>query len=771
MNYWHIQMNQPHGRGKGTIDSAKLLENNPPLIATGEWEDQQCLNFKGNTNGSLQVGDVVMVREGKNPIALVQVVGQTFNDLDLTQKFEHDLYREVEVLGWMNDELERNLKRLVQEYKSSNIQYQGTLNSSKPGNATGDFIRYWHSQVARKRIDVEILDGIYEAAIPLAKDDWTKFLQMPGSEEYYDLLMKIYQCESHSATCSLLSKKFGGHPTYYVSKLTQLTKKMHAHINAFDVYGTDGRLTFYPIAMRGRYIENNHFEWIMRKEIISAVEELNLIATYQPKNENDIMIQEAINLLNYKKQIILQGPPGTGKTRAALELATKLVILTPTIVANVVKVGSKIPNASGVKEYYTVKASSGQEVTLISDRTTQDWNAPFSEIKEKYEQLVNGETPINQNGTHPYSLAVAKYLFSLSTDELFADQIKLVQFHPSFTYEDFVRGIVAKPNPDGVGVVYEVEDKILAKIAETARKNHESATSNDEIVSVLDRFEIFKDFVEEQIEMLGKFQLSDNVYIFYADDKRFKYKGDNWTAHPNGLNMNFDQLKKILSLNLRTRAEIKKQPGLSSLTSSHATYFQSIIEKYHAFILNSPQQSKSNHTLQNYVLIIDEINRANLSSVLGELIYALEYRGKEVTSMYGEEPLILPPNLYIIGTMNTADRSVGHIDYAIRRRFAFVDVLPEVLSDDKDIVFASELFDRVAKLFDTNLGSDFKKEDVQLGHSYFIDKSEEGGSMDVRWQYEILPILKEYIKDGILVNITEDEVKALFKVEQDENPA
>src|SRR5690606_7139407 len=80
-----------------------------------------------------------------------------------------------------------------------------------------------------------------------------------------------------------------------------------------------------------------------------------------------------------------------------------------------------------------------------------------------------------------------------------------------------------------------------------------------------------------------------------------------------------------------------------------------------------------------YVLIIDEINRANLPAVLGELIYALEYRGEGVDSMYdldGDTSIILPPNLYIIGTMNTADRSVGHIDYAIRRRFAFVEVLP-----------------------------------------------------------------------------------------------
>ncbi|MBI3234691.1 MAG: AAA family ATPase [Bacteroidetes bacterium] len=169
--------------------------------------------------------------------------------------------------------------------------------------------------------------------------------------------------------------------------------------------------------------------------------------------------------------------------------------------------------------------------------------------------------------------------------------------------------------------------------------------------------------------------------------------------------------------------------------------------------------------LKNYVLIIDEINRANLPAVLGELIYALEYRGEKVESMYATNEdgnkLILPPHLYIIGTRNTSDRSVGHIDYAIRRRFAFVDVLPKVLEGD---YFELELFKKVSALFIQNfdeyvkdntveleqsehLSEEFRPEDVWLGHSYFI-KNE--GDFSLRKKYEIIPILKEYVKDGIL---------------------
>lgn len=174
-----------------------------------------------------------------------------------------------------------------------------------------------------------------------------------------------------------------------------------------------------------------------------------------------------------------------------------------------------------------------------------------------------------------------------------------------------------------------------------------------------------------------------------------------------------------------------------------------------------------------YVLVIDEINRANVSSVLGELIYALEYRGEAVESMYKvneNNKLILPPNLYIIGTMNTADRSVGHIDYAIRRRFAFVDVLPEKLTENDEIYFNTSGFEAVEKLFTNDIVCpEFEIKDVQVGHSYFIvkksdtnDTEQRDAMFQMKMRYEIKPILREYLRDGILSankKIGEDSIR------------
>ena len=165
----------------------------------------------------------------------------------------------------------------------------------------------------------------------------------------------------------------------------------------------------------------------------------------------------------------------------------------------------------------------------------------------------------------------------------------------------------------------------------------------------------------------------------------------------------------------------------------------------------------------NYVLIIDEINRANLSAVLGELIYSLEYRGDStIKSLYeldGKRNILLPKNLYIIGTMNTADRSVGHIDYAVRRRFAFVNILPDISIITNES--AKRLFNEVDMLFSSEyLSSDFKKNDVQIGHSYFIVNNER--DLKVRWMYEIKPILNEYINDGILFDNAQEVIDSIY---------
>lgn len=387
-------------------------------------------------------------------------------------------------------------------------------------------------------------------------------------------------------------------------------------------------------------------------------------------------------------------------------------------------------------------------------------------LQAKHQIILQGAPGTGKTYT---AKLVAEYLTN-------KERVKLVQFHPSYSYEDFVRGIVVNTN-NGVPE-YTTINKVLAQFAKDAWDNYVlNQKSEQEIRTTLQiksDFERFIESIQAKLDEGERYPLTSKVYLFDYDDKRFKYKGDKWDAHEKGLNMKYSELEKIINANVTERADIKKVAGIEALTKAHATYYTEMIKKFQEYnqkqemIVSAPEINK--YKLQNYVLIIDEINRANLPAVLGELIYALEYRGEPVESMYaidGDSKIVLPPNLYIIGTMNTADRSAGQIDYAIRRRFAFVDVLPQEL----DIVgFDTELFREVSKLFIKNsnpnmpnvifeasdyLSSEFRPEDVWLGHSYFIMPIDANGSIDpqgrnMRLQYEIIPILKEYVKDGIL---------------------
>ena len=209
----------------------------------------------------------------------------------------------------------------------------------------------------------------------------------------------------------------------------------------------------------------------------------------------------------------------------------------------------------------------------------------------------------------------------------------------------------------------------------------------------------------------------------------------------------------------------KRNNGITYVTESK------IFEKF-------CKQAQSNK-IQKYVLIIDEINRAPLASVLGELIYGLEYRESSIATPYainGKQEFSIPDNLYIIGTMNTADRSIGSIDYAVRRRFAFV----QVKSNGEEIAGswkwigkdAENLYNALMKdkggIFDKEYleDQDMDVDDIKIGHTYFLGKKtleenvgnkteeterqEEQSYLEYRLRYQIIPIYEEYIKDGII---------------------
>jgi 5-methylcytosine-specific restriction protein B len=167
-----------------------------------------------------------------------------------------------------------------------------------------------------------------------------------------------------------------------------------------------------------------------------------------------------------------------------------------------------------------------------------------------------------------------------------------------------------------------------------------------------------------------------------------------------------------------------------------AVYYEPILEK----LLEIKHTVQIENTeLQNYYIVIDEINRANISKVFGELITLIEEdkRDKlEVTLPYSKQSFKIPSNLYIIGTMNSTDKSIALIDIALRRRFTFLKMKPnaELITHQE----AKNKFIALNQYISDSLG-----EDYQIGHSYFMN-IESDDDLDFVLEYKIKPLLEEY---------------------------
>lgn len=152
-------------------------------------------------------------------------------------------------------------------------------------------------------------------------------------------------------------------------------------------------------------------------------------------------------------------------------------------------------------------------------------------------------------------------------------------------------------------------------------------------------------------------------------------------------------------------------------------------------------------------LIIDEINRANLSNVLGPAFYLFEYnRNEKQFEVEISEKLTLdalPENLYVIATMNTADRSLAVVDFALRRRFAWFKMKPECISSRS---FHKKDFNAMQEIF--YMYASNSEIDLQPGQAYFIAENDD--DMKLRIEYELLPLIKEYLQEGLLASATEE---------------
>ena len=404
-------------------------------------------------------------------------------------------------------------------------------------------------------------------------------------------------------------------------------------------------------------------------------------------------------------------------------------------------------------------------------------------------------------------------------------RIAFTTFHQSLDYEDWIEGLRPVVNENSQ-VTYEIESGIFKKLCEEA----ERPVVKDKQVGISDNAVVWKvslagtgdnDVRRECMEnshirigwdgygpvisdetdwsvyngegkqildaYINKMKIGDIVMSCYSSqtidaigvvvsDYEFEDKFPNYkrVRRVNWLVKNINE--NIVEMNDGKTMTLGTVYRLNSITLDNV---KSILEKYDT-------SSKMEENDKAYVMVIDELNRGNVSKVFGELITLLEadkrkgrINAESVVLPYSKKAFHIPNNVYLIATMNTADRSLGSLDYAIRRRFAFIAEKPFGLEVEG---FNEELFEKVSSLFVKNfdeykesgwdqtlklepadtLSEEYKPEDVWIGHSYFLMQDEEDNASN-RLLYEIIPLLEEYVRDGVLTAEAQDVIDELYK--------
>lgn len=352
------------------------------------------------------------------------------------------------------------------------------------------------------------------------------------------------------------------------------------------------------------------------------------------------------------------------------------------------------------------------------------------------------------------------------TDEQ-KQQIEFVQFHPSYDYSDFVEGLRPKMNEDG-SIGFELRDGVFKSFVEKARQNFENSHKPKEIRereasvnTIMTNF--FSNIRLEEDEF--KTIKGSKFTITNIDDKRI-YIAIPGNETVDKLSLNIDEIRRMLEsgLDFEKVSDITSFFGKQFATQNYS-YDYALFKAIKAKALNVTKTDVAPEELKKYIFIIDEINRGEISKIFGELFYSIDpgYRGKsgEIATQYsnlqvGNEKFYIPENLYIIGTMNDIDRSVDSFDFAMRRRFRFIEIKADAtsgmldglksnrLDDAANELLSEEAINRMTALNEAILEVEDLNENYQIGASYFLKLK--NLTFDELWTDCLRPLLQEYVQ-------------------------
>ncbi len=371
---------------------------------------------------------------------------------------------------------------------------------------------------------------------------------------------------------------------------------------------------------------------------------------------------------------------------------------------------------------------------IVLNETLEKMKFPLNQILygppgtgKTYNTVLQSAKIIQSNKVSDYNDALRIFKENLGS------QIEFITFHQSYSYEDFIQGLRPDVEIEG-NLSFERKDGVFKRLADIAYQNLLDSEKDNNVKREFDK--VFAEFISpinegesHEIEVPMK---KVSFFVTGITSKSIEFrKNEGDSVHT----LSIDTLRKMYLKGTNDYIIGGLQP-----------YYNPILK----LLLTMGQSSVSSIQKKNYVLIIDEINRANISRVFGELITLIEpdkrSHGKIPLSctLPSGEKFIVPSNLYLIGTMNTADKSISLLDIALRRRFEFVPMYPNYELEYEEKETLKLINERIIEL---------KGYDFQIGHAYFMGDDFE--LVDCI-NNKVIPLLLEYFLND------EKEVKGIL---------